>query len=198
MSTEKRQSILEAAMRLFVENGIKGTPTSQIAKEAGVATGTLFHHFPTKEELVDELYTSIIQQVSRHQLDHYRATDDVRENLRQIWFLDIRWKTSHPEYAHFMERHSLFHYASADAIERAHQSFAHVIQIFEAAIAKGMMKINCFDYVKNHYIWNVRMNIMMFIERPDLLTEENIDKAFEIYWGGIAADAYKLPKKGTA
>ncbi len=53
---EKKQSILDASLRLFVENGFHGTSTAEIAKTAGVATGTLFHYFKTKEELINSLY----------------------------------------------------------------------------------------------------------------------------------------------
>ena len=51
----KKEKIFQAALRLFVKNGIDKTPTAKIASEAGVATGTLFHHFKNKEELYASL-----------------------------------------------------------------------------------------------------------------------------------------------
>jgi AcrR family transcriptional regulator len=53
---EKEQKILDTSLVLFVEKGFHGTSTAEIAKTAGVATGTLFHYFKTKEELIDRLY----------------------------------------------------------------------------------------------------------------------------------------------
>ena len=53
---EKKQTILDASLKFFVENGFHGTSTAEIAKTAGVATGTLFHYFKTKEELINRLY----------------------------------------------------------------------------------------------------------------------------------------------
>ena len=50
---EKEQKILDTSLKLFVERGFHGTSTAEIAKTAGVATGTLFHYFKTKEELID-------------------------------------------------------------------------------------------------------------------------------------------------
>lgn len=47
--TRKRAAILEVASRLFAEKGYAGTPTSEIAREAGVAEGTLYHHFGSKD-----------------------------------------------------------------------------------------------------------------------------------------------------
>ena len=53
---EKELQILNASLKLFVENGFHGTSTAEISKSAGVATGTLFHYFKTKEELINRLY----------------------------------------------------------------------------------------------------------------------------------------------
>nr|WP_087018498.1 TetR/AcrR family transcriptional regulator [Thaumasiovibrio subtropicus] len=47
-----RQKILESAWYLFAEQGYEKTTTRQIAKEAKVADGTVFSHFPTKLEIL--------------------------------------------------------------------------------------------------------------------------------------------------
>lgn len=62
----KEREILSAALRLFAENGFHGTPTSRIAKEAGVANGTLFHYYPTKEDLIISLYIDIKARMSEN------------------------------------------------------------------------------------------------------------------------------------
>ncbi|MGC7872788.1 TetR family transcriptional regulator [Desulfosporosinus sp. SYSU MS00001] len=49
---ERRQDILEAALKVFSENGYKGATTAEIARQAGVAEGTIFRHFATKKELL--------------------------------------------------------------------------------------------------------------------------------------------------
>lgn len=46
-----RDQILEAALELFRKNGLDGTTTRQISKRAGIAEGTLFNYFKTKEDL---------------------------------------------------------------------------------------------------------------------------------------------------
>ncbi|MFN3395825.1 MAG: TetR/AcrR family transcriptional regulator [Thermodesulfovibrionales bacterium] len=50
-----RQKILEAGLKLFSEKGFIGATTKEIAKEAGIAEITLFRHFPTKENLFEEV-----------------------------------------------------------------------------------------------------------------------------------------------
>ena len=51
----RRKQILETALRLFARQGFDGTPTKQIAQEAGIAEGLIFHYFPTKEHLLTEM-----------------------------------------------------------------------------------------------------------------------------------------------
>lgn len=51
----RREGILRAAKELFAEKGYDGTATAEIAERAGVAHGTVFHHFKTKENLLLEM-----------------------------------------------------------------------------------------------------------------------------------------------
>ena len=48
----KKEMILAAATELFARQGFNETATSEVAKKAGVAQGTIFHHFKSKENLL--------------------------------------------------------------------------------------------------------------------------------------------------
>ncbi|MFD3449991.1 TetR/AcrR family transcriptional regulator [Microbacteriaceae bacterium 4G12] len=50
--TEKQRKIVEAAITIFAEKGYAATSTSEIAKASGVAEGTIFRHYGTKENLL--------------------------------------------------------------------------------------------------------------------------------------------------
>lgn len=52
---KRRRQILEEAMRLFSENGFRGTTTREIAEAAGISEATVFKHFATKEELYRDI-----------------------------------------------------------------------------------------------------------------------------------------------
>lgn len=60
--TEKK--IMEAALKLFAEQGYAGTPTSQIATEAGVSEGTIFKYFPKKKDLLSQLLIWFVSKQS--------------------------------------------------------------------------------------------------------------------------------------
>ena len=63
---QTRTAIVEAALRLFRENGYEATTMRAIAKAAGVATGNAYYYFGSKEELILEYY-------ARNQADHAAA-----------------------------------------------------------------------------------------------------------------------------
>ena len=57
--SDKRTQVLEASIDLFAEEGFWNTPTTRIAKHAGVGTGTLFNYFDSKEGLIDSVYMEL-------------------------------------------------------------------------------------------------------------------------------------------
>lgn len=67
-----RGHILKVAKQLFIRSGVLGSPTKEIARLAGIAHGTLFFHFPTREDLVLEVFDRELVQVSEdlHELLH--------------------------------------------------------------------------------------------------------------------------------
>lgn len=78
---ERRQQLLQVAMRLFSEKGFSGTTTKEIAQSAGVSEATVFKHFSNK----DELYSAILDQKACDRdfsnpfekiADHIAAKDD--------------------------------------------------------------------------------------------------------------------------
>lgn len=58
--TEKQKDIIAAATELFAEKGFAATSTSEIAKKAGVAEGTIFRHYQTKKELLMSIVTPMM------------------------------------------------------------------------------------------------------------------------------------------
>jgi TetR/AcrR family transcriptional regulator, fatty acid metabolism regulator protein len=55
-AADKRRTILDAAVRVFARRGFHGCRVSDIADEAGVAYGLVYHYFDSKEEVLDTLF----------------------------------------------------------------------------------------------------------------------------------------------
>ncbi len=95
-SGDKRKAILDAALTICAQRGMEGAPTSAISRLAGVAEGSLFTYFATKDDLFNELYHELRMEFSRHLTDFPHGLD-ARARMRYIWdrFLDLG--AAHPE-----------------------------------------------------------------------------------------------------
>jgi AcrR family transcriptional regulator len=77
-----RQRILQAATNLFVSDGWPNTTTRGIATAAGIATGTLFNYFPTKEAIAAELMAEALEVAG----EEFRANRGVESSLEADLF----------------------------------------------------------------------------------------------------------------
>ncbi|MBA5639394.1 TetR/AcrR family transcriptional regulator [Duganella sp. LX20W] len=89
-SEEKRKHLLEAAAAAVAERGV-GASTALIAKMAGVAEGTLFRYFPSKEALLNETYLFLCEQMTQALSQAFEASQPLPQRARAIWDRYIDW-----------------------------------------------------------------------------------------------------------
>ena len=93
--SKRRDEILQVAARLFAEKGYEETTIREIGDAAGILSGSLYHHFQTKEEMLQELLKEFIVMVPQ-----YRAIVNegkgAKETLRDMIVLGLRTVVSHP------------------------------------------------------------------------------------------------------
>lgn len=89
-SGDKRNLILSAAIGVFAERGL-GAPALAIAVEAGVAEGTLFTYFKTKDELVNALYCEIKLEMANAMMSGFPRRSSVRHRLQHVWERYVDW-----------------------------------------------------------------------------------------------------------
>jgi AcrR family transcriptional regulator len=90
LSEEKRAALLEAAADLVANLGT-GASTAKIAQAAGVSEGTLFTYFPTKDDLLNQLFVEIEANLAATMLAPYPADASPRDLLCLVWNRLIDW-----------------------------------------------------------------------------------------------------------
>jgi AcrR family transcriptional regulator len=95
LSEEKRTAILEAATEVVAMLGVSA-PTATIAKEAGVAEGTLFTYFANKDELLNRLYLELKMDLRDAMMTGYPAGKSLVDRNRHVWDRFVGWGSAHP------------------------------------------------------------------------------------------------------
>ena len=78
---DKRRQILDAAIHVFARQGFHACRVSDIADEAGVAYGLVYHYFKSKDQMLNELFTRALVAAARHDRGGRRAAISAREKL---------------------------------------------------------------------------------------------------------------------
>ncbi|WP_413722227.1 TetR/AcrR family transcriptional regulator [Sodalis sp. RH23] len=94
-SEEKRLALLEAATVTVAEFGL-GASTARIAVRAGVAEGTLFRYFATKDDLLNALYLHLKQNLCGAMMLDYNRAGPIKERARAVWNSYIEWGLVNP------------------------------------------------------------------------------------------------------
>jgi len=83
-SGDKRERILKAAVKVFARSGFHATRVSEVAKAAGVADGTIYLYFKSKEELLFSLFEERIQKLLVYMRDEVPKKPDPPARLRAV------------------------------------------------------------------------------------------------------------------
>ncbi|MFZ5815949.1 MAG: TetR/AcrR family transcriptional regulator [Bacillota bacterium] len=103
-----RDRVLEAALRLFSENGYRGATTAEIARQAGVAEGTIYRYFRDKKELFLACVEPVIQEAIRRENTLPREGSP-REILRRRIIERVRVIRENLPVFHILFTESRFH-----------------------------------------------------------------------------------------
>lgn len=137
---DKRDAILATALVLFCERGFYGTPTSLISREAGVATGTLFFYFPTKEELIDTLYRQIKSEAGAALKTGVNHEPVIKQKLCRVWENAITWATENPDKFRFMEQFAHSPFVSQTAHEEGMSHFLFLQDLVRDGISERIIQ----------------------------------------------------------
>jgi AcrR family transcriptional regulator len=90
---DKRRLLLDAAVRVFARKGYHAARVGDIAEEAGVAYGLLYHYFSSKEEVLRNVFRETWRALIATMESVERGEDTPREQLRKIAEILLRsWK----------------------------------------------------------------------------------------------------------
>ncbi len=137
---ERRDEILDAALVCFVERGFHGTAVPLVAKEAGVAEGTLYHYFPGKEALVNAVWRKWKTEIATRVFAAFPGGAPAREQFRVMWSTMVDFALAHPKAFAFLELHHHGSYLDDKSLAMENQLKDFGAAMVRRAQAEGVVK----------------------------------------------------------
>jgi AcrR family transcriptional regulator len=112
-----------------VERGFHGTAVPLVAERAGIAAGTIYRHFESKEALVNALYREWKERISTEVLKDFPLEATPREQFHAAWVGVTAFVAAHPRAYAFLELHHHAPYLdeTSRAVERRTYDFAGMV-----------------------------------------------------------------------
>ncbi|MCK8047321.1 TetR/AcrR family transcriptional regulator [Shewanella sp. 1CM18E] len=181
----KRNLILRAAEKIIASGGIQGLSMQLVAKEAGVAAGTIYRYFKDKDDLILELRKDVLAQVASAILeDHHVGT--LEQRFKRIWMKMHNYgkqpspaNLSYEQYAHLPE-------SNTDEIRALEMKlFEPLHRLFEEGLTQG-----CIQPLHPRALYAVAMEPSMTMARAmrrGLIKydEKDITLACDLCWRAI-------------
>lgn len=121
----RKRLIIETALACFTELGLDRTNMEDIRKRSGTSTGSIYHHFKSKEQLASEVYLEGIRRYQEGFLLAIEGKADAREGIHAVVRYHLTWVEDHPDWARFLfqQRRAQFMAATQDEFTRINAEF---------------------------------------------------------------------------
>jgi AcrR family transcriptional regulator len=177
----KRERIIIAALRLFNKEGFEKTPTARISKEAEVATGLLFHYFPSKEELIGAVYLHCKDSMLEAMLQGFDRSAPFEETLRRVYRNYLAWALSPGGEFLFFQQFSDSSYIGERTRETGHERCAPLFEFIAEGIRLGKVREMDGDYLFELLASMLASTARYLIANPEGRSDEGfLEKSFRM------------------
>jgi AcrR family transcriptional regulator len=183
LSDDKRSAILEAAIRVIAAQGLSA-PTATIAKEAGVANGSLFTYFATKADLWNALYVELKTEMANASGKSLSAADP-KAALRQALSGWLGWAIEQPERRRALALLGTSDEITKESLRAGHTAMAPFAQLIERCRANGPMRDVSLGFVTALMTATAEATID-FIQNDPANADVHARTGFEALWRMIA------------
>lgn len=142
---DKKAAIFEATLQLISEQGLHATPMSQIADKAKIGMGTIYHYFPSKENLINELFLDNKAKMLSILKATYDANCSVEESAKKLLRAVITYYVEHPSDLYFAEQCENSPIITEGTKEEGLRSAGTLVGLFCRAKEENILKELPFD-----------------------------------------------------
>ena len=185
---QKTDLFFRSTLTLVGKVGLVGLTMPLIAKQSGVAIGTLYIYFKNKDDLIHALYKEVKKRFGATIFIGFSPAFSVEEGFRVIWENSLRYAVSNFSEQVFLQQFIASPYKREDqAMAVARPVMAPLAQLLERGQRQGVLKQDPEVLVPSLLFGFVQQIAAHIHHTPERLTKTFMDASFGFLWGAIRA-----------
>ena len=181
---EKKERVLVTTLKLITKRGFHDTPMSLVAKEAGVAAGTIYHYFSSKDELINELY-SLLKLRMGEALARHDHQGNIKERFFHFWVNLYKHFIGNPLEFKFLEQ-----YANSPLVDREVRTenvrhYQPILDFMQKGMQAGVLRemplLLMANLVYGHVVSTAKLQLSADLE----VSDEILEQAVQASWDGV-------------
>ncbi|MEB2777850.1 TetR/AcrR family transcriptional regulator [Algoriphagus sp. D3-2-R+10] len=184
---DKKKCIILSALDLIQEHGFHASPVSQVAKNAGVAAGTIYTYFENKEALIIGVFEYVTEEIKKYVSERDDTRLVFKDRFYNYWKNLTNFYELNPSIHGFYDQflNSPFNSEEMQIKSNVWHDFSHVF--FESGIKQGEIKV--LNPIVLSILVNTNVNSIVRIKRnfKNKLARNNmdLDEISHLIWAGI-------------
>ncbi|MFB6467340.1 TetR/AcrR family transcriptional regulator [Cytobacillus sp. Hz8] len=183
MAINRKQQIINAANKSFSLFGYKATTMDQVAKIANVGKGTIYNFFKNKEDLFDEIISSLIIEMKKAAEESFDESCTFYENVHRAIYRILEFRKQHQlTIKLFQEEKEIGTKEVLEVIQRVeHAIISFIKNIVQKAIDNGEIK-ECNPELTAFIMLKMYVSLIFDWEKHhEPLEKDEIAKLFQLY-----------------
>ncbi|MHA6248268.1 TetR/AcrR family transcriptional regulator [Pontibacter sp. CAU 1760] len=182
---DKKKAIFESTMELVREKGFHGTPMSMVAKHAGVAAGTIYHYFESKDQLICELFSYAKQQVMAVVEKEACQVKPFKACFFNLWFGLYAFYLDNPNVLKFFEQFVNSPYSTKLPALEQDKFYLLLFEFYERGITEGHLKQTSSKILGTMAFSSVISAAKLAVAQRLVLKPNELKQLPQILWDGM-------------
>ena len=183
--SDKKKAIFENTLDLIRDNGLHGTTMSLLIKKSGVAAGTIYHYFDSKDTLMMELHGYIREIMASAILEGDDESKDFKERFASFWTRQWQFYTEHPNALYFIEQYVNSPYYLRDPLIDNDRCQHIMTKFVKTGIDAGLLRDMDYRLMGIMVHSSVLTAAKIKLKKKIPFESKEINQLIEMVWDGI-------------
>lgn len=183
----KEQALLDAALAIILKEGLTGLRMQDLAKAAGLGTGTAYVYFSDKTELLNRLFAHVKSRSTARYLKHYDPGAPFMANFKRIWSDYLQQALKYPQDLAFIEQYKRSPYLKKRTVEEGDQLLLPIVELLERGKREHLVRNVPTNLLIAQLSGSIEALVEYHLAGAVKLTPAARDIAYRMAWDSIRA-----------